>query len=127
MISENLKKQVVSFWKLSTTDLEIIASKFTYNEFRQKEYILVEGKISTHLHFIESGLVRVFHLREAKETTTYLSSDNGFVSSYSSFINQTKSVENIQCLEKTETLSISFKGCRSCMIVLLNGKKLEGF
>jgi CRP-like cAMP-binding protein len=106
---KNLTKQITTFSNLSTADLEMITSKFTHNTFKQKEYILQEGKISTQLHFIENGLVRVFHLKDGKETTTYLSSDNGFVSSYSSFINQTKSVENIQCLENTQTLSISYK------------------
>jgi CRP-like cAMP-binding protein len=105
---DNLKKQITAFCNFSNSDLEIITSKFTHNKFKQKEYMLVEGMISTHIHFIENGLVRVFHLRNGKETTTYLSGDNGFVSSYSSFINQTKSVENIQCIENTETLSISF-------------------
>ena len=106
---ENLKKQIEVFCELSATDLETVMSKFMHCSFKQKEYILVKGQISAHIHFIEQGLVRVFHLRDGKETTTYLSSDHGFVSSYSSFINQQKSIENIQCLEDTETLSISFK------------------
>lgn len=105
---ENLVNQITTFCKLPKADIEIITSKFTPHCFKQKEYILREGQVSTKLHFIENGLVRVFHLRDGKETTTYLSCDNGFVSSYSSFINQTSSVENIQCIESTETLSISF-------------------
>ena len=105
---ENLVSQITTFCELPKPDLEIITSKFIRNSFKQKEYMLRERQVSTHLHFIETGLVRVFHLKDGKETTTYLSCDNGFVSSYSSFINQTRSEENIQCLESTETLSISF-------------------
>lgn len=106
---ENLAKQVNAYCKFSETDFQIIKSKFKYNKFKPKEYILVAGKISTQIHFIELGLVRTFYLKDGKEITTYLSTDNNFVSSYSSFINQTKSYENIQCLETTETFSIEYE------------------
>ncbi|OCB71808.1 Crp/Fnr family transcriptional regulator [Flavobacterium crassostreae] len=109
MTLENIVKQIKTYYTFSETELEIIQSKFQYNIFKTKEFILNKGQVATHIHFIEVGLVRVFYLKNAKEITTYLSSDNGFVSSYSSFINQKKSYESIQCLESTETFSISYK------------------
>lgn len=104
---ENITKQINAYYKFSEAEFELIKSKFQYNKYKPKEFILVEGQTSTHIHFIETGLVRVYYLKDGKEVTTYLSCDNGFVSSYSSFINQTKSYESIQCLESTETFSIS--------------------
>jgi CRP-like cAMP-binding protein len=109
MSSENIVNQIKIYYKFSEEEFEIIKSKFQYNKFKAKEFILHEGRISTDIHFIEVGLVRVFYLKDGKEITTYLSCDNGFVSSYSSFINQTKSYESIQCLEDTEAFSISYK------------------
>jgi len=106
---KNLTSQILTFHHFSENDLQLILSKFKSKHFKPKEYILKEGQISTELHFIDNGLTRIFYLRDGKEITSYLSSDNGFVSSYSSFINQTKSFENIQCLESTETFSINFK------------------
>ncbi len=106
---ENLITLITTYARFSKTDIEIIKSKFIQKKFKQKEYILSEGQVSTHIHFVETGLVRIFYLRDGKEITSYLSSDNGFVSSYSSFINQTKSFESIQCLESTETFSINHK------------------
>ena len=104
-----LMSKILSFVYLSVGEIEIIKAYFYYQKFQPKEFILNEGKVSGHLHFIITGLVRIFHFRDGKEITTYLADDHGFVSSYSSFINQTKSVENIQCLEQTEVLSISYK------------------
>ncbi|MDJ1481576.1 Crp/Fnr family transcriptional regulator [Cytophagaceae bacterium YF14B1] len=106
---QSLINQIIQYEKFSSSELETITSKFVYNKYKSKEYILKEGDTSTQLHFIVMGLVRVFHLKEGKEITTYLASDNGFVSSYSSFINQTKSFEFVQCLEDTETFSIQYK------------------
>lgn len=106
---ESLITKIAQHAAFSHTELELIQSKFKRNQFRSKEFILKEGQDSTELHFIAVGLVRVFYLRDGKEITTYLSCDNGFVSAYSSFINQTKSAECLQCLEETETYSIHFK------------------
>ncbi len=115
---------ITTYAKFSETEIEIIKSKFTPNRFKQKDYILSEGQISTHIHFIEAGLVRVFYLRDGKEITTYLSDDNGFVSSYSSFINQTKSFENIQCLETTGTFSINYKDMQELYEIVPQWQKI---
>ncbi|MFN3852604.1 MAG: Crp/Fnr family transcriptional regulator [Spirosomataceae bacterium] len=105
---ESLINQITQHEKFSQAELEIIVSKFKYNKYKFKDYLLKEDEVSKQLHFITTGLVRVFYLKDGKEITTYLSCDNGFVFSYASFINQTKSFEFIQCLENTETLSIGF-------------------
>jgi len=106
---DNLIALISAYARFSEADIAIIKSKFTKHNFKQKEYILQEGQVCTHLHFIAIGLVRIFYVRDGKEITSYLSSDNGFVSSYSSFINQSKSYEYIQCLEKSQTLAITYK------------------
>ena len=106
---DNLIALISTYARFSEADIAIIKSKFTQHKFKQKEYILEEGQVSTHLHFIAIGLVRIFYVKDSKEITSYLSSDNGFVSSYSSFINQSKSYEYIQCLEKSQTLAINYK------------------
>lgn len=106
---DNLIALISTYAKFSDDDIAIIKSKFIQHNFKQKEYILQEGQVSTHVHFIEVGLLRIFYIRDGKEITSYLSSDNGFVSSYSSFINQSKSYEYIQCLENSKTFAISYR------------------
>ncbi len=108
MVYETLKKQILSFSSFSDDELDLIISKFNPNTFKQKEYILSEGKISSNIYFIVNGLVRNFYLRDGKEITTYLATDNEFICAYSSFITQSKSIESMQCIEETETLSISY-------------------
>lgn len=106
---ENLKQQISSLVTFSDKELDLIVSKFTLNAYEAKDIILSENKVSSAIHFIVNGLVRTYYVRDGKEITSYLASDNGFVSSYSSFINQTRSIENIQCIEASKTLSISYK------------------
>lgn len=106
---EILKQHILSYVAFSDQELELIVSKFRLNSYAAKEFILSEHKVSSDVHFIVNGLVRTYYVRDGKEITTYLASDQGFVSSYPSFINQTKSIEHIQCLEATSTLSISYE------------------
>ncbi|TDE44915.1 Crp/Fnr family transcriptional regulator [Flavobacterium rhamnosiphilum] len=121
---DNLIKQILAFVQLTNAEIEIIRSKFRSNKYKQKEYVLIAGEISTDIHFIVNGLVRVFYLNNGKETNTYLACDNGFVSSYSSFIHQGKSIENIQCIENTETLSISFKDMQELYSLISQWEKV---
>lgn len=106
---ENLVNQLTTYCVFSESDLKLITSKFHHQHFKSKAYLLQAGQISRHIHFIETGLLRVFHVNDGKEITSYLSSDNGIVSSYSSFIQQTSSYENIQCIEDSEIYSIHYK------------------
>jgi len=108
MPHELLKQHILSFVSFSEQELDLIVSKFRLNSYEAKGFILSEQKVSSDVHFIVTGLVRTYYVRDGKEITTYLASDQGFVSSYSSFIHQTRSIENIQCLEPTTTLSISY-------------------
>ena len=107
MSTEILKEQILSYSDFSNDELDLIVSKFVHKSYWQKEFILKEGKIASEITFIVSGLVRSFYMRDGNEITTYLASDHGFISAYSSFITQKASIENLQCIEDSETLSIS--------------------
>lgn len=105
----SLQKQITAITSFSENELEKIASCFEYENYKAKEYLSEMGKISNRIFFILNGLARVYYLKDGKEITTYLSCDDGFIASYSSFINQTQSFENIQCIEDCEVLSITFE------------------
>lgn len=108
MNSTALINQILSFVKFDEKEINYIISHFEYTNFKRNENILDQGQISSYIHFIINGLTRTYYLKDGKEIITYLACDNGFISSYSSFINQSPSVEIIQCIETTEVLSISY-------------------
>ena len=105
----SLQKQITSIASFSENELEKIASCFEYKKYNTKEYLSEMGKISSKIFFILNGLARVYYLKDGKEITTYLSCDDGFIASYSSFINQAQSFENIQYIEDCQVLSITFE------------------
>ncbi|WP_286966952.1 Crp/Fnr family transcriptional regulator [Flavobacterium sp. UBA4854] len=108
-MNAELQKQILSISSFSENEIERIDSCFEYEKFTAKEYLSSMGKISNKIFFIVEGLARVYYLKDGKEITTYLSCDEGFIASYSSFINQSVSFESIQCIEDCEVLSITFE------------------
>ncbi|HEU4791106.1 MAG TPA: Crp/Fnr family transcriptional regulator [Flavobacterium sp.] len=104
----DLKKQLLSIVSFTEEELDKICGYFESNSYSPKDFILTTGTVSNKIHFITTGLIRVFHLKEDKEITSYLACDIDFVTAFSSYINQSKSFEAIQCIETTETLSITY-------------------
>jgi CRP-like cAMP-binding protein len=52
--------------------------------------------------------MRLFYYDEnEEEQTTFLCSQSGFITSFSSFVNQTKATENVECITECELLRIS--------------------
>jgi CRP-like cAMP-binding protein len=67
-----------------------------------------EGKIPQYLYFIVSGFVRLFHYNnKGDEVTTHINCPPGFITSYSNFMNQTISDENLECITDCELLRIT--------------------
>jgi CRP-like cAMP-binding protein len=68
-----------------------------------------QDKIPQYLYFINSGFMRLFYYDEnEEEQTTFLCSQSGFITSFSSFVNQIKATENVECITECELLRISY-------------------
>lgn len=76
--------------------------------YSKNRIIQEEGKVPTYLYFVISGFVRLFHCNEkGDEVTTHINCPPGFITSYASFNNQTRSDENLECITDCELLRIS--------------------
>ncbi|KLT69069.1 Crp/Fnr family transcriptional regulator [Flavobacterium sp. ABG] len=123
-MESSLKEQILSIASFTEKEIEKILSCFEYEKFDAKTYLSSIGKISNRIFFISNGLARTYYLKDGKEITTYLSCDNGFISSYSSFINQTPSYENIHCLEECEVLSINYERMQDLYAAIPNWERV---
>lgn len=108
MNNKQLTDQLLAITHFTPEEVKIINNSFVHHQYKKGEHMLMPGSLAKHIHFIIDGLVRVYHISNDKEVTTYLACDNGFISSFSSFIYQSSSYEYIQCLERTETISITY-------------------
>lgn len=93
----------------SGNELDAIVGAFQLKEFGKEEYFAEEGKTSRHLGFIESGMFQYFTLRDGEEKTTYISTENTFIASLLSYLNEEPSREYLRALSKSRVWIIQKK------------------
>jgi CRP/FNR family transcriptional regulator, anaerobic regulatory protein len=90
-------------------DISDMNTFFKYLSVSQNTILEEQDKIPQYLYFINSGFMRLFYYDEnGEEQTTFLCSQTGFIASFSSLINQTKTIENVECITDCELLKISY-------------------
>jgi CRP-like cAMP-binding protein len=105
---EKLLDLISSKLTLSDKDVALCKAYFEPALFPRNRIIEEEGQIPRYLYFIVAGFVRLFHYNDSgEEITTHINCPPGFITSYSHFIDQTKSHENVECITECELLKIS--------------------
>jgi CRP-like cAMP-binding protein len=90
-------------------DIEHIQQSFIPISTSRNSVLEEQDKIPQYLYFINSGFMRLFYYDEnEEEQTTFLCSQSGFITSFSSFVNQIKATENVECITECELLRISY-------------------
>jgi CRP-like cAMP-binding protein len=93
---------------LSDDEIDLFESELIRKILKKVDYFIKEGRTSKEVAFVVSGLFRSFYYSSSEEVVTYcFTFSNSFVSAYSSFLTQTKTIENIQALTSIELLTIS--------------------
>jgi len=91
-----------------STELEArVLGALEFIKRSKKDFFLREGEINTHIYFLLSGLVRIYHLTfDDKEVTSWLLKEGNIFISVYSFFQQEPSFENIVALEDCPTCII---------------------
>jgi len=107
---ELLQKYLNDLYPMSQGLEDRILDALEFKKLPKKEFFLREGETNTHIYFLLSGLVRIYHhTLDDKEVTTWLLKEgNVFISVYS-FFKQKPSFENIVALEDCVAVGFSFK------------------
>jgi CRP-like cAMP-binding protein len=93
---------------VSEEDMAWCKTCFEQVSFPKNHIVEEEGKIPEHLYFIVSGFMRLFHYHEnGNEITTHINCPPGFITSYSNFINQTKTNDYLECITECDLLRIT--------------------
>jgi len=104
-----LIKNISEYITINNSDIEIINKLFSKKEYKKGEYLIEQGKRADKVFFIEKGLVRMYFINESgNEINTYFASDENFITSFSSFINQHSSVEFIKAEKETSVYSLNY-------------------
>jgi CRP-like cAMP-binding protein len=94
---------------LSDEDEAIILSAFEPVTIRKKKDLLVSGQVCEYLYFINKGCLRSFYIdSKGVEHIYQIRMDNSWISDLKSFFSQRPSKYNIEALEDSNLLRISF-------------------
>ena len=94
---------------LEKAEIENIKTYFQPLTISRNTILEEQDKIPNFLYFIVSGFMRLFYYDDnGEEQTNFLCAEHGFIASFSSLINQTKAIENIECITDCVLLKISY-------------------
>jgi len=104
LLLKNLGKHV----SLTNDEAAIIQTLFVHRRFRKRQFILQEGDISRYETFIIKGITRTYETDEkGQEHIVQFGPEDWWIGDMYSFLSDTPSVYNIECLEVTEVLQIT--------------------
>lgn len=105
---EQLVRLITQNVPLSDTERELCIQYFEPVLYPKNRVLEEEGKIPGYLYFVVSGFVRLFHYNDkGDEITSHINCPPGFITSYTNFINQTRSEENLESITECELLRIT--------------------
>ncbi|QXP62111.1 Crp/Fnr family transcriptional regulator [Polaribacter sp. HaHaR_3_91] len=103
-----MRNYLRTFNLLTEHEIDLLESKVQNIKLKKGDFFIKENRVSKEVAFVVSGLFRSFYYSSSEEEVTYcFTFSNSFVSAYSSFLSQTKTIENIQALTDIELLTIS--------------------
>ena len=97
------------FASFTEAELAEINKCFHPLKLKKGKPFLRQGQHCRHVVFIVKGVLRIFYMKEGKPVTRYLGMEPSFITSLSSFISQTPAHENIEAIEDSELLLISYE------------------
>lgn len=94
---------------LNKNEIESLKPFFTEKKLRKKELLLKQGEICRNLAFVSTGILKSYISDEkGHERSNFFAFQGWWISDFNSFINQEKSALNIDAIEDSEILLISY-------------------
>jgi CRP-like cAMP-binding protein len=105
---ELLIKNLTRYGPLDDPEIRLVQSRFSIKRFRKHQFILQEGDVARYETFIVKGLTRTYEIDEkGQEHIIQFGLEDWWIGDLYSFLTQTPSHFNIDCLEDTGVLRIT--------------------
>ena len=91
---------------LTVEEEAILTSKVTYRKYLKGQYIIQQGDVCKYECFVISGCTKMFHMDHlGQEHIIMFAIEDWWTSDIGSYITQSASDFNVQCIEDTEVIS----------------------
>jgi CRP-like cAMP-binding protein len=109
-MSEFLKQHIEKIIPLTDAEFDYIFSHFTTKKFKKHQFIIQEGEKVTNDFFILSGCLKSFFTdNNGKEHILAFAMQDWWITDYQAYYYQTKATINVDCIEDSEVLCLSFE------------------
>ena len=120
-----LQTYIDRYIELTADEKEILSAHLTHRKYLRGQFILQQGDICTKETFVVKGCLKTFHITaKGEEHIIRFSLEDWWASDIGSMINRTAANSNIQCLENTEVIQISYEDIQKLYVLI---PKLERF
>lgn len=92
---------------LNDQDIDLVTQAFEPFYGKKAEILEAEGKPTSYLFFINEGFLRLFYFEDGTDITTHINCPPGFITAFNSFIAETPSPVNLQCITDCALLRIN--------------------
>ncbi|SEW25026.1 Crp/Fnr family transcriptional regulator [Chitinophaga arvensicola] len=123
-IHTNLIRSFGYLIHLDEAEKEFISSLFVSKQYQKNDHFLREGQVCREAGFIEKGLIRYYNIKDSgEEVTLDFGKENDWTCNYESFLDHSPSLRNIECLEPTEILTLSYENLQRIYNEVKEGQK----
>lgn len=106
-MEEALRKYITAIAPLSDREFMSVFSKMRAKSLLKKELLVKEGEHCNKIYFYQEGYFRFYYVDQAgREITSDFLFAPGFISSYTSFLTERRSLINVQAMNDIEMLEL---------------------
>lgn len=118
MVENALIKNISKHINLTQEEISIFEKFWTERTFEKGEYILQNGDICRYDNYVVSGALKAFYINaeNGNEEIIYFAIDDWWATDIDSFSKQKPSIYNIQAIEKTTVLQISYHSFQKLLL-----------
>ena len=111
--------------QLTTGEQSVFLSKVKFRKYLKGQFVVQNGDICRHESFVLSGCLKTFYIdNDGHEHIVMFAIEDWWTADLGSFISQTPADLNVQCLEDSELIQISYNDLQQLYIEI---PKLERF
>jgi CRP-like cAMP-binding protein len=103
---DNLLNYCSRYIQFTDSDKNALALNFKTIKFKRKDFLLREGKICDFVAFLNSGIIRHYHIKDGNDITCDITLHNNFITDFKSFSQSLPSNYNFQLLKDAELFLI---------------------
>ncbi len=105
-----LRQHFEEIISLTDTEFDYILTHFTTKKLKKHQFLVQIGDEVKHTYWVQKGLLRATYTDDKdKEYILQFAMENWWITDYQAYFTQTKAIVNVDCLENTELLCLSFE------------------